>query len=143
MTISMRRLMYGSVVGVTVAASLPAFAQKDDVALKEERARRPRLTLRADPTVGFSPSKVRLTADLVGGANDYSEFYCPTIEWDWDDGTHSESAFDCKPYEPGKSEIMRHFTVTHLFREGGYSVKVRLKRNDQVVAAANAKIEVD
>jgi hypothetical protein len=143
MTVIMRRLMYGSVVGLSVAAALPVLAQKDEAALKEERARRPRLTLKADPTVGFSPSKIRLTADLIGGANDYPEFYCPTVEWDWDDGTHSESATDCKPYEPGKSEIVRHFTVTHLFREGGYSVKVRLKRHDQVLAAADAKIEVD
>jgi hypothetical protein len=143
MTINMRRLMYGGVAGLTMAASLPVLALKDDAALKEERARRPRLTLKADPTVGFSPSKVTLTADLVGGANDYSDFYCPTIEWDWGDGTQSEFGSDCKPYEAGKSEITRHFTVTHLFHEGGYSVKIRLKRHDQVIAAADAKIEVD
>jgi len=103
MTIRMRRWMYGVVAGFTVAAVLPVLAQKDDAPLKQDRGRRPKLTLRADPTVGFSPSKVRLTADLVGGDNDFSEFYCPTVEWDWDDGTHSEFASDCEPYEPGKS----------------------------------------
>jgi hypothetical protein len=140
---SRRRLLYGGVVGLIAAASLPALAQKSAAALKDDRARRPKFTLRAVPTVGISPSKVRLTADLVGGANDYMDFYCPTIEWDWGDGTRSEFASDCQPYEAGKSEITRHFSVTHIFREGDYSVNVRLKRNDQVLAVANAKIEID
>ena len=67
--------------------------------------------------VSVSPARVVLTAEIVGGANDFEEFYCPTIEWDWGDGTQSESSSDCAPYEAGKSEIKRRFTVEHLFRD--------------------------
>ncbi|PYR25830.1 MAG: hypothetical protein DMF98_10905 [Acidobacteria bacterium] len=79
----------------------------------------------------MSPARVVLTAELQGGANDYEEFYCPSVEWDWGDGTHSESTLDCEPYEAGKSEIKRRFTVEHIFRAGAYKVMFRLKRRDR------------
>ena len=88
--------------------------------------------------IAMSPARVVLTAELVGGANDYEEFYCPTIEWDWGDGTQSESTSDCDPYEPGKSEIKRRFTVEHVFRAGAYRVSIRLKRHDKAVGIRDA-----
>ena len=57
----------------------------------KDNDKRPKITLKAQPIISMAPSKVTLRAELVGGANDYEEFYCPTIEWDWDDGTMSES----------------------------------------------------
>ena len=90
----------------------------------------------------MAPSKVTLRAELVGGANDYEDFYCPTIEWDWDDGTMSESTSDCEPYEAGKSEIKRRFTIEHVFRAGYYHVAFRLKRRDKAVAAATTTVQV-
>ena len=112
---------------------------------KEEDAKRPKLTLKAQPPISISPARVVLTAELVGGANDYEEFYCPTVEWDWGDGTTSESTLDCKPYEEGKSEIKRRFTVEHRFRDGtagSVRVSFRLKRNDKVLAVATVSIQV-
>ncbi|OFV94352.1 MAG: hypothetical protein A3G76_02970 [Acidobacteria bacterium RIFCSPLOWO2_12_FULL_65_11] len=110
---------------------------------KDEEARRPKLTLKAQPPVSVSPARVVLTAELVGGANDYEEFYCPTIEWDWGDETTSESTFDCRPYEAGKSEIRRRFTVDHRFRRpGSIKVSFRLKRNDKALATASVTIQV-
>ena len=77
--------------------------QKDDKDAKTKTpTRRPKLTLKAQPVISMSPSKVTLRAELVGGANDYEEFYCPTVEWDWGDGTQSESTADCEPYEARK-----------------------------------------
>ena len=71
----------------------------------------------------MSPLRVvASSAELIGGANDSEEFYCPTIEWDWGDGTQSESSVDCEPYEAGKSEIKRRFTVSHVFRAGMFKV---------------------
>jgi len=90
-------------------------------------------------------SRVVLTAELVGGDNDFEDFYCPAVEWEWGDGTKSESATDCAPYEPGKSEIKRRFTVEHVFRTGrpnGYRVTVHLKRRDKSVGAATVNIQV-
>ena len=107
---------------------------------KEADAKRPQITLKAQPVISMSPASVVLTAELVGGANDFEEFYCPTIEWDWGDGTHSESTADCAPYEAGKSEIKRRFTVEHVFRRpDNYRVTFRLKRRDKAVGSATIK----
>jgi hypothetical protein len=103
---------------------------------------RPKIQLRAAPMISMAPSRVVLTAELVGGADDYEEFYCPTIEWDWGDGTVSEKTFDCEPYVAGKTSIRRRFSVEHVFHAGNWRVFFRLKRKDKAVATANANIQV-
>ena len=105
--------------------------------------RKPILSLKAAPPVGFSPLRVRLTAELRGGANDYEEFYCPTIVWEWGDGTSSENTEDCSPFEAGRSEIRRRFSVEHIYRQAdAYRVAVRLKQKSKVVAIGSASIQV-
>jgi hypothetical protein len=139
---NMRQLLWATAVSVSIAmAAAPLAGQKDDKS-KDQDAKRPKLTLKATPIVSISPSRVVLTAELVGGANDYEEFYCPTIEWDWGDGTQSELTADCDPYEPGKSEIKRRFTKEHVFRAGSFRVMFRMKRHDKFLAAATANIQV-
>jgi len=104
---------------------------------------RPRISLRAQPPVGITPARVVLTAELVGGADDFEEYYCPTVIWDWGDDTTSESTVDCQPYEAGKSEIRRRFTVEHVFRRSGsYRVYFRMKQRDKAVGAATVTIHV-
>jgi hypothetical protein len=116
---------------------------KDDRETKDrDSEKKPKLTLKAQPMISMSPSKVTLRAELVGGANDYQDYYCPTVEWDWGDGTRSESTTDCEPYQEGKSEIKRRFTVDHVFRAGYYQVAVRLKRRDKALASATATVQV-
>jgi hypothetical protein len=132
-------------LSLTAGASGAGTRQKDDKDSKDGKdkdSNKPKLTLKAQPMISMSPSKVTLRAELVGGANDYQEYYCPTIEWDWGDGTHSESTSDCEPYEPGKSEIKRRFTVEHVFRAGYYQVAIRLKRRDKALATATATVQV-
>jgi hypothetical protein len=115
----------------------------DDRETKDrDSEKKPKLTLKAQPMISMSPSKVTLRAELVGGANDYQDYYCPTVEWDWGDGTRSESTTDCEPYQEGKSEIKRRFTVDHVFRAGYYQVAVRLKRRDKALASATATVQV-
>ena len=123
-------------------ASLTVSAQKDNKNTTEEDTKRPKLTLKAQPVISMSPSRVVRTAELTGGANDYEEYYCPTVEWDWGDGTKSESTADCEPYEAGKSEIKRRFTVDHVFRAGNYQVAFRLKRRDKQLATAVINVQV-
>jgi hypothetical protein len=103
---------------------------------------RPKVSLRAQPVVAMAPARVVLTAELTGGANDFEEFYCSAVEWEWGDGTKSESANDCPPYEPGKSEIKRRYTVEHVFRAGMYRVMFHLKRRDKTVGNATVSIQV-
>lgn len=105
--------------------------------------RRPRLTLRARPEISMTPAQVVFNAELVGGADDFEDYYCPAVEWDWADDTKSESTSDCEPYEAGKSSIRRRFAMEHVFRRPGiYKIYVRLKRGDRTVTAANVTLRV-
>jgi hypothetical protein len=110
---------------------------------KQLEAKRPKLSLRAQPPVGVAPARVVLTGELQGGADDFEEYYCPTIEWAWGDDTTSESTLDCEPYESGKSQIKRRFTVEHTFRrQGVFKVYFHLKRKDKLLASASTTIQV-
>ena len=126
----------------TATAAMADAASPTDGKDTKESDKRPKLSLKAQPIISISPSRVTLRAELVGGANDYEEFYCPTVEWDWGDGTQSESTADCEPYQQGKSEIKRRFTVEHVFRAGYYQVAFRLKRHDKAVASAMVTVQV-
>jgi len=131
------------VMSLAVAAGGPAVHAQRETQNPKETNQRPKLSLKAQPNVGISPVRIVLTAELAGGANDYQEYYCPTVLWDWADGTESESTFDCEPYEAGKTEIKRRFTMQHIFRmAGSHKVWVRLKRNDKLLASANVTIQV-
>jgi hypothetical protein len=126
-----------------LAAGPSEAAQKADKDAKDNAdAKRPKLSLKATPVISMSPARIVLTAEITGGANDFEEFYCPTIQWAWGDGTESESTNDCAPYEPGKTEIKRRFTVEHVFRAGVYRVMFRLKRHDKAVGFATVNIQV-
>ena len=143
------RVVSAGAVCLAVAATLAISAQKidkggsaKDAKDKDQESGRPQIKLKAQPVIAMSPARVVLTAELVGGANDYEDYYCPTVEWDWGDGTQSESTNDCAPYEPGKTEIKRRFTVEHVFRAGAYRVMFRLKRRDKALAAATVNIQI-
>ena len=144
MTVNLRWLTLIVASCLAAAASTTAFTQRDDksASSRDEETRRPKLTLRAQPAVSMSPSRVTLTADLVGGANDYEDFYCPTVLWEWGDGTQSESTLDCEPYQVGKSAIKRRFTAAHIFRAGEFRVMIRLKRHEKSLASAGANVRV-
>jgi len=135
-----RQIAWAVGVSVAIATTLTSHAfQKDD---KSQDAKRPKVTLKAQPAISMSPSRVILTAELNGGANDFEQFYCPTISWDWGDGTTSEASNDCQPYEQGKSEIKRRFTIEHTFRAGNYRILFRMKQHDKIVGLATATIQV-
>jgi hypothetical protein len=105
--------------------------------------KKPSLSLKATPPIGFSPLKVHAVAELKGGANDYPDLYCASVEWDWGDGTVSENGEDCDPYEAGKSSIRRRFAADHTYRVGeAYKVTVRLKQKTRVVTSAMANLLV-
>lgn len=105
------------------------------------RARKPRLEVRATPRMAFSPVMVLATAELRGG-DVAEEFYCPALEWDWDDGGKSGQESDCPPFQPGM-EMDRRFTAEHAYRRAGvYQVTVKLKRADRSVAVASTTVHV-
>src|SRR6266550_2024533 len=142
----LRRIAAAGAASFLVAAVLaasPAF-QKDDKTVKDkDQDTRPKVSLKAQPVIAMSPARVVLTAELTGGANDFQDFYCPAIEWDWGDDTRSEKSDDCAPYEPGKSEIKRRFTVEHTYgRAGNYRISFRMKRHEKIVGAATTNVQI-
>ena len=136
-----RRLAPALALALIGAPLLTAATQKEKAEKPEKD--RPSLTLKASPMMGFSPAKIVLTAELRGGADDYEDYYCPGIEWDWDDGTKSEFSSDCDPYEAGKSAIKRRFSALHEYKTAGqYKVSIRLKRKDKALTSANVTVQV-
>ncbi len=128
------RLLLALVVAAAVTVVAYAAPGKD---------KRPNLTLTASPIVAFAPARVLLTAEVKGGPDDDAQFYCPAVEWDWGDGTVSESSNDCPPFEAGKTTIQRRYTTQHLYKEGGeFRVKITLKRNEKIVTSASSTLEI-
>jgi hypothetical protein len=119
-----------------MASVLPSAAQKD-------ADKKPSLSLKATPPAGFAPLRVHVAVDVKGGPNDYADFYCPSIQWDWDDGTVSETSEDCQPYEAGKSSITRRFSSDHVFRlSGEYRLTFRLKQKNKVISSATSSVTI-
>ena len=120
---------------VVPSAALQARAQGNN--------KKPSLSLKASPSVSFAPSRVVLVAEVKNGTDDNEEFYCPTVEWEWGDLTSSVAEADCEPYEAGKSEIKRRYTIEHRFKNpGAFRVVLRLKKGTKVIAMANTQVQV-
>ena len=105
------------------------------------KPKRPQLDLRASPRVAFSPVEILVTGQLKGGA-ELEEFYCPGLEWDWGDGTHSAYESDCAPFE-SDTTLERFFSGRHAYREpGAYNVRLTLRRATRTVAVASVAVTV-
>jgi hypothetical protein len=84
-----------------------------------------------------------VVVEARGGSDNYAEFYCPSVEWDWGDGTVSEASADCDPYEAGKSTIQRRWSSEHIFRQaGGFKIVFRLKQKNKAVAVSSTQVQV-
>ena len=115
----------------------------------DDKNRKPSVSIKANPAMGFAPMRVVMTADIKGGADDYAEFYCATVEWDVialdgkGDGNKSEQRLECDPYEPGKSEIKRRYVREQIFRfPGEYTIRFNLKQKDKVVGGGRTSLRV-
>ena len=105
--------------------------------------KKPSLSLKATPAVSFAPARVVVVAEVKGGVDDSEEFYCPTAEWEWGDFTTSTAEADCEPYEAGKSQIKRRYTVEHQFKNpGSFRIRLNLKKGSKVIASANSLVQV-
>jgi len=65
-----------AVAGLFIAGLSSAGAASS--AQSSGEARKPSLSLRVTPPVGFAPLKTRLVVDVRNGDDDYADFYCPT-----------------------------------------------------------------
>ena len=137
-----------SMIFATLATALMLVVSGDVVAHdatqdKDDGDDKPELSLSLRPRVGFSPVRVTAIARLDGGADDYEEYYCAEVEWDWGDDNVSGASSDCDPYEASTSEIRRSFRGSHTFQESGqFEVRIRLIRSGETVAFATAVVDV-
>jgi hypothetical protein len=108
----------------------------------ENKPKKPSLDLRANPRMAFSPVVVSFTAEMTGG-EEVEDYYCPEIEWDWDDGGKSTQEGDCEPYETGKTQLQRRFTNDHEYRRAGiYNVRVSFLRAKRKFLAQSVRVTV-
>jgi hypothetical protein len=75
-------------IAILAAASLFAagavlIAQSDPKPKTEPK--RPQISMKATPASGMVPVRVVGMVELKGGDDDFEEYYCPTIEWNWDE----------------------------------------------------------
>ena len=109
-----------------------------------DKADKPKLSVKVNPPMGgTAPARIVASGDLVGGAPDGEELYCPAIDWDWGDDTKSTTSADCDPYEAGKSEIKRRFTAEHVYQNGGnFRIQLRLKKKNKAIVSASTSIQI-
>jgi hypothetical protein len=110
---------------------------------EQQSTERPSLSLRVRPEFNSGRGLVRASLEIRGGSDNYEEFYCPALEWEWGDDTFSEAKRDCAPYETEKSSIERWFRAQHTYhRSGIFKVTLRLKKRDQTVGLASANVQI-
>ena len=108
-----------------------------------DKDKKPKISVKANPAMAISPARVVVSADINGGPDDYEDYYCAGVEWDWGDDTRSNNSADCDPYEAGKSQIKRRFTADHVYRiSGEYRIQFRLKKKDKPIAAASTSVKI-
>jgi len=135
----MTRVAPGAVAVLAAIFSTPLTAAD---AKPEAKLKKPRLDVRATPRMAFSPVNVFLVAELQGG-DDVEEYYCPEIEWEWDDGGKSIQEGDCPPFTPGTTKIDRRFTAEHEYRRAGvFTIKITMRRAGHSFAASNVRVTV-
>jgi hypothetical protein len=126
---------------VLVTATAVATALSADDKGDKDKGKKPHLELRVVPRMAFSPVTAFFTAELVGGS-DVEEFYCPELEWEWDDGGKSVQESDCPAYTDG-AKIERRFTAEHEYRKAGtYNVRVTLRRSSKNLVAQTVRVTV-
>ena len=101
------------------------------------------LTLRSSPGVGLAPLRVSVTAQLLGVDDNEEEYYCPTVEWDWGDGSLSRHSPDCEPFAGTDGAIRRSFFNAHVYRSAGdFTMQLRLQKRGRTVVSGAARVTV-
>lgn len=125
----------------TPAVALIVVATFASSGFPADKPEKPRFDVRVSPRMAFSPVNVLVVAELKGG-DDLEQYYCPELEWDWDDGGRSVQESDCPPLESGGT-FERRYTAYHAFRQAGtYNVKVTLRKANRSIAVAAATVTV-
>jgi hypothetical protein len=138
--ITMRPAKSSGRIALVVAFALSAAVLGEGLAQKTDK---PSLSLKANPSITFSPANIFFAAEVKGGPDDFEDLYCPAVEWEWGDGTKDQSSADCEPYEAGKSLIKRRYVAQKRYQSSGdYRVAFRLKQKDRTVGTATTQLKI-
>ena len=107
-----RQSIYLACIGLLLASSVAVYGRE------QGNNKKPSLSLRASPAVSFAPARIVLVGEVKGGG-EVESFYCPSVEWEWGDGTVSSAETDCTPFEDGKSQIKRRYSIEHQYKNPG------------------------
>ena len=131
-------------MALSVVLALAVSTPPQDKDKGSDKVEKPKLTVKVTPSVGgTAPARIVASADLVGGAPDGEELYCPAVEWDFGDDIKSTNSADCDPYEAGKTEIKRRFTAEHTYANGGsYRIQLRLKKKNKVIVSGSVPVQI-
>jgi hypothetical protein len=108
---------------------------------------KPKVELKASPAMAVLPSGPRpaivsFKLTIKHGGNE--DFYCPKLEWRWQDDTTSVEESDCPPFEqasPGDQQ--RTWTRARQFWEPGeHRISVRLYKGDRLIRTIDTRVEV-
>jgi hypothetical protein len=112
-------------------------------------AAKPKVELKANPQstiLGIGPRAfawIRFRLSVKDGGDE--DFYCPRLEWEWEDLTTSTEESDCPPFaEAQKEDHERSWSKSRQFWEpGSHTIKVRLYKGDRLVRTIESKVEVN
>jgi hypothetical protein len=104
---------------------------------------KPSMSVRVAPAMAFTPARLVVTAELKNVGQDDATFYCPTVEWDWGDGTQSEERPNCDPFEAGVSQVRTRYVKQNSYHSAGrFRVTLRLKRGNDVVLTGSTSVTI-
>jgi hypothetical protein len=109
---------------------------------------KPKIELKASPRLAQLGMPPRASATVMfrlsvkdGGHEDY---YCPRVEWEWEDDTRATEESDCPPFaEAQKADHEKSWSRSHVFWEPGeHTIKVHLYKGDRLIKTLDTRVEV-
>jgi hypothetical protein len=109
---------------------------------------KPKVELKANPPFAMlgvgsrASATVRFRLSVKDGGDE--NYYCPRLEWEWEDDTKATEESDCPPFESAqKEDHERTWIKSRQFWEpGSHVVKVKLYKGDRLIRTLDAKVEI-
>jgi hypothetical protein len=111
-------------------------------------AEKPKVELKPSPAMAMlgvgprSSATVRFRLAIKDAGNE--DYYCPKVEWEWEDGTRATEEADCPAFDSAqKQDHEKSWTKSHQFWEPGeHKITVRLYKGDRLIRTLDTKVEV-
>lgn len=122
---------------LVLASALPVWSGDDDDEGKKEKRGKPKLVLKVDPAVGFTPVIAFLTGDLTGVDPHDQNFCHASVTWlRIDPGRGEDEALRmrqdpvCLHAEEDSRVAMSHTKIFTLYRPGSYLFRLMIEGKD-------------